>query len=94
MRRLILITIVWLTSGCSLEASIMSLDSVSEVIEDLSNSMGLVSGSSQTATASGGGGSDYLVQSTVGNYSSGVEQATTDDTYKVYSSVQGAIISN
>ncbi|KHD89166.1 MAG: hypothetical protein OM95_04930 [Bdellovibrio sp. ArHS] len=61
--------------------------------QDPAKTTGLVSGSTQTGTASGNGVT-YHVQSTVGNYMSGIEQTTSDNTYKVYSSVQGAIVSN
>ncbi|KYG68380.1 hypothetical protein AZI87_03780 [Bdellovibrio bacteriovorus] len=61
--------------------------------QDPAKTTGLVSGSTQTGTASGGGVT-YHVQSTVGNYMSGIEQTTSDNSYKVYSSVQGAIVSN
>ncbi|AFY02864.1 hypothetical protein [Bdellovibrio bacteriovorus] len=76
-----------------------SLEQLAEVapppikFQDPAKTTGLVSGSTQTGTATGGGVT-YHVQSTVGNYMSGIEQKTADDTYKVYSSVQGAIVSN
>lgn len=49
---------------------------------------GLTSGSTQVGTAAGG----YVVQTTVGAYMSDMEQTTTDNSYKVYSSVQGGLI--
>lgn len=83
-----------LATGCSMEASLQQLSSsVATKFQDPAKATGLVSGSTQTGTASGGGVT-YHVQSTVGNYMSGIEQTTTDNTYKVYSSVQGAIVSN
>lgn len=78
-----------------MEASLEQLTKISPPVklQDPAKTTGLVSGSTQTGTATGGG-STYYVQSTVGNYMSGIEQTTSDNSYKVYSSVQGAIVSN
>ncbi|XGC80313.1 hypothetical protein ACES2L_13355 [Bdellovibrio bacteriovorus] len=98
MKKLILSSLLVLTTGCSMDATLEAIEeSVVEPIVkmmDPAKTTGLVSGSTQTGTASGGGGSTYYVQSTVGNYMSGIEQNTSDGSYKVYSSVQGAIVSN
>ncbi|WP_415063246.1 hypothetical protein [Bdellovibrio sp.] len=95
MKKLMILSItLLLATGCSMEASLQQLSSaVATKFQDPAKATGLVSGSTQTGTASGGGVT-YHVQSTVGNYMSGIEQTTTDNTYKVYSSVQGAIVSN
>lgn len=74
-----------------MEASLEQLTKVAETFQS-AKTTGLVSGSTQTGTATGNG-TTYLVQSTVGNYMSGIEQTTTDNSYRVYSSVQGAIVS-
>ncbi len=94
MKKLILLSIVVLATGCSMEASLQQLSEVSPIkFQDPAKTTGLVSGSTQTGTATGNGVT-YHVQSTVGNYMSGIEQGTSDGSYKVYSSVQGAIVSN
>ncbi|WP_253696414.1 hypothetical protein ACLWBD_14510 [Bdellovibrio sp. HCB117] len=95
MKKLILLSLVVLATGCSMEASLEQLAKEVPTIkfQDPAKTTGLVSGSTQTGTASGGGVT-YHVQSTVGNYMSGIEQTTSDNSYKVYSSVQGAIVSN
>ncbi|WII73180.1 hypothetical protein QJS83_04745 [Bdellovibrio sp. 22V] len=94
MKKLILLSLVVLATGCSMEASLQNLSELSPIkFQDPAKTTGLVSGSTQTGTATGGGVT-YHVQSTVGNYMSGIEQTTSDNTYKVYSSVQGAIVSN
>ncbi len=91
---IILSATLMFVTGCSMEASLHQLTSETPIkFQDPAKATGLVSGSTQTGTASGGGVT-YHVQSTVGNYMSGIEQTTTDNTYKVYSSVQGAIVSN
>ncbi len=97
MKKLALLGLMILaTAGCSMDASLMDIaKSVPTVkFQDPAKTTGLVSGSTQTGTASGGGGATYHVQSTVGSYMSGIEQTTSDGSYKVYSSVQGAIVSN
>ena len=95
MRKLALAALMLLATGCSMDATLQSLtNSVATKLQDPAKTTGLVSGSTQTGTASGGGGNSYKVQSTVGSYMSGIEQTTSDGSYKVYSSVQGAIVSN
>lgn len=91
-RILFVLGILTLATGCSMEASLESLTEIADKFMDPAKTTGLVSGSTQTGTATGGGVT-YYVQSTVGNYMSGIEQGTTDNSYKVYSSVQGAIVS-
>jgi hypothetical protein len=82
------------TAGCSLDASIQNLSKgVTSIMQAPAKATGLVSGSTQIGTA-GSGATTYKVQSTVGNYMSGIEQSTADGSYKVYSSVQGALVSN
>jgi hypothetical protein len=79
--------------GCSLDASLTDLAKAPQfMFESSAKTTGLISGSSQAGTATGGGVT-YYMQSTVGSYTSGIEQTTDDNAYKVYSSVQGAIIS-
>ena len=95
MKKLALAALMLLATGCSMDATLQSLTNNTVVkAQDPAKTTGLVSGSTQTGTASGGGGNTYKVQSTVGSYMSGIEQSTSDGTYKVYSSVQGAIVSN
>ncbi|WP_246845133.1 hypothetical protein [Bdellovibrio sp. NC01] len=97
MMRIALLGMMILATGCSMDATLQSLaQNPGSVIkaQDPAKTTGLVSGSTQTGTASGGGGATYQVQSTVGSYMSGIEQTTSDGSYKVYSSVQGAIVSN
>ncbi|WP_374075326.1 hypothetical protein [Bdellovibrio bacteriovorus] len=96
MKKLILLSLLVVATGCSMEASLEQLAELAPApikFQDPAKTTGLVSGSTQTGTATGGGVT-YHVQSTVGNYMSGIEQTTSDNTYKVYSSVQGAIVSN
>ncbi|WP_413612352.1 hypothetical protein [Bdellovibrio sp. HCB-110] len=95
VNKLILLLLLAILTGCSLEASLEQLagEAAPIKLQDPAKTTGLVSGSTQTGTATGGGVT-YHVQSTVGNYLSEMEQTTTDNSYKVYSSVQGAIVSN
>ncbi|UXR64374.1 hypothetical protein EZJ49_14995 [Bdellovibrio bacteriovorus] len=94
MKWIVLASLLILASGCSMDASLEQISENSPIkFQDPAKTTGLVSGSTQTGTATGGGVT-YHVQSTVGNYMSGIEQTTADKTYKVYSSVQGAIVSN
>lgn len=80
-------------AGCSLDASLTNLGSSPVIgIENSAKTSGLISGSTQAGTATGGG-TTYYMQSTLGSYVSGMEQETTDHSYRVYSSVQGALIS-
>lgn len=82
-----------LLSGCSMEASIESLTKDSPIkMQEPAKPIGLVSGSTQMGTATGGGVT-YHVQSSAGGYTSGIEQKTSDNSYKIYSSVQGALVS-
>ncbi|MDG0815492.1 hypothetical protein [Bdellovibrio svalbardensis] len=97
MKKLLFLALMAVTTaGCSMDASLESLTKNIPALkfQDPAKTTGLVSGSTQTGTASGGGGATYHVQSSVGNYMSGIEQTTSDGSYKVYSSVQGAIVSN
>lgn len=75
-----------------MEANIQSVATSPSTIFNMSKTSGLVSGSTQTGTATGGG-TTYFVQSSVGSYMSGIDQQTTDGQYRVYSSVQGALVS-
>lgn len=94
MKWIVLASLMTLATGCSMDASLEQISVNSPIkFQDPAKTTGLVSGSTQTGTATGGGVT-YHVQSTVGNYMSGIEQTTADKTYKVYSSVQGAIVSN
>ncbi|WP_413559924.1 hypothetical protein [Bdellovibrio sp. HCB209] len=89
MKKLILLAAVtMLASGCSLEASLEDLNAIITA-KAPSKATGLVSGSTQDGTTSSG----YKIQSSVGNYLSQIEQTTDTGKYKVYSSIQGAIVS-
>ena len=83
-----------LLSACSLDASlegnlkVISPPSSSLPAVNVSKSTGLVSGSTQNATAPG-----YVIQSTLGSYSSGITQTTADGDYQIYGSVQGTLLS-
>ena len=92
MKKLTLLALlIMATAGCSMEASLENItDTITEALKSPAKSTGLVSGSTQTGTTTGGG-TVYHVQSTVGNYMSGIEQKTSDGAYIVNSSVQGAI---
>jgi len=95
MKKLTLLALMMLaTAGCSMEASLENItNDIIQTLQAPAKSTGLVSGSTQTGTTTGGA-TTYHVQSTVGNYMSGIEQQTSGGAYKVYSSVQGAIVSN
>lgn len=73
--------------GCSSQGDITDI-SVKAKKYTLGQQSGIVSGSQQNATTSNG----YNVSSSVGSWSSGIEQATSGG-YKVYSSVQGNMAS-
>lgn len=82
--------------GCNVDATLEKLGGIKSF--DLAKATGLISGSSQTGKSTDNA---YYVQSSVGSYISGNgEQSATDpsnpagDKYIVYSSVQGALISN
>ena len=92
MKHLLALCMLLFATGCSMEASLESMTESVIKFMDPAKTTGLVSGSTQTGTASGGGVT-YQVQTTVGSYMSGIEQTTSDGSYKVYSSVQGAIVS-
>lgn len=81
-------------AGCSMDISLEQVSKKSPIKFQSAKLAGLISGSSQIGTATGNGGDTYIVQSTVGNYISSMEQTTSDNSYKIYSSVQGSIISN
>lgn len=83
------------TTACSLDSFILIAAPAMPIIkaQEFAKTTGLVSGSTQIGTASGGGGT-YKVQSSVGNYMSVMTQTTVSGTYKVYSSTQGSILSN
>lgn len=102
MKKLALLALMIFATGCSMDASLMDLGKVGSIIkmQDPAKTTGLVSGSTQTGTATGTDGAGhtvtYKVQSTVGSYMSAgqVNQTTSDGTYRVYSSVQLAIVGN
>lgn len=87
MNKILFGSFLFLLSACSMEASITSLSNTPKL--PLAKSMGLISGSSQMGTAG-----LYHVQSSVGSYTAGVKQQTSDGEYYIYSSVQGAMVSN
>ncbi|MGZ3770739.1 MAG: hypothetical protein ACXVCP_06150 [Bdellovibrio sp.] len=85
------LAMMFLNAGCSMD---VTLDQLSQPISKFlskTRMTGLTSGSTQTGTASGGGVT-YNVQTTVGSYMSDMEQSTNDGSYKVYSSVQGGLV--
>jgi hypothetical protein len=88
MKKLMLLALMVMASGCSLEASLEDLNAVISA-KAPSKATGLVSGSTQDGSTASG----YKVQSSVGNYLSEIEQTTDTGKYKVYSSIQGAIVS-
>ncbi|MEK2689959.1 hypothetical protein [Bdellovibrio sp. GT3] len=94
MKKLMLLAaFTMLASGCSLEASLEDLSAVISM-KAPSKATGLVSGSTQDGVAKDSGNvTTYRVQSSVGNYLSEIEQTTDNGKYKVYSSIQGAIVS-
>jgi hypothetical protein len=87
-----LFLIMFFMSGCSLEVSLQEITSKTDLASNTAKTTGLIPGSSQSGTTSGSG-PNYHIQSTLGSYVSGVDQETTDHSYQVYSSVQGALIS-
>lgn len=91
MKRLFIASLIAITTGCSMDASIERGSKIID-IPTLGKTAGLVSGSTQLGTADGGA-TTYYVQSSVGSYISEIEQKDTSGTYKIYSSVQGAIVS-
>ena len=96
MRKMIFLLLSLLITGCSMDASLQQITASTIVIKSLDGLgiTGLAAGSKQTATASGGGGNTYTVESSVGTAGSGsMNQATTDGSYKVFSSVQGVLSS-
>ena len=99
MKILALFFVMISVSACSMDASLMNLSTVDPTTktQDPAKMTGLVSGSTQIGVGkdpTGVSTQTYRVQSTVGNYMSGIEQTTTDHSYRIYSSVQGAIVSN
>ena len=83
--------------GCNVDATLEKLGSNIKSF-DLAKATGLISGSSQTGKSTDNA---YYVQSSVGSYISGNGKQTaadpnnaSADKYIVYSSVQGALISN
>lgn len=91
VKRLLIASLIAITTGCSIEVSV-ERGSKSLDLPTLGKTSGLVSGSTQLGTATDGTAT-YHVQSTVGNSISEIEQKDTTGTYKIYSSVQGAIVS-
>lgn len=82
--------------GCNVDATLEKLGSKVKAL-DFAKATGLISGSEQTGHTSD---NTYYVQSSVGSYLSGNGKQTASDgtpngqNYIVYSSVQGALISN
>lgn len=98
MKKLLVISVlsvVIFATGCSMDVTLEQLSEVTAPITNLiqkSRMSGLTSGSTQTGTATGSDGVTYSVQTTVGSYMSAMEQTTDDNSYKVYSSVQGGLV--
>lgn len=76
----------------AIEELSVSIEPITRLVQK-SRITGLTSGSTQTGTASGNGVT-YQVQTTVGNYLSDMEQTTEDHSYKVFSSVQGSLVTH
>lgn len=95
MKKSIMILIFSLFSlgltGCSLDASMEAIESFIPIKFADFKAAGLISGSTQRGHTTD---YSYQVQSSVGNYTSrSAEQTTTDNSYKVSSSLQGAFVS-
>jgi hypothetical protein len=84
--KVLFIVLMFIMSGCSLEASIEALSKVPSTVFSAANAKGLIPGSNQAGTAG-----DYNIQSSVGNYKSDMQQVTTDGSYEIRSSVQGTL---
>jgi hypothetical protein len=85
-----LIGISTLLQACSIDAKLKSLNKASTgvvIVANTAKTTGLVSGSQQTGTATGG----YVVQSSLGSYISGMKTSTGGG-YTVYSSIQGSLV--
>lgn len=80
------------TVGCSMDAEVWGPKNLASIIAEPSL-LGFASGSNQKGTATRGGETTYYVQSTLGQPDSGADTLTVENTYHVYSSVQGAMVS-
>lgn len=84
--KLLFIVLMFIMSGCSLEASIEAISKAPTSVFSAANAKGLIPGSNQAGTAG-----EYHIQSSVGNYKSDMQQVTTDGSYQIRSSVQGTL---
>lgn len=95
MKKLLVISVLSVAifaTGCSMDVTLEQLTQPITNLIQKSRMSGLTSGSTQTGTATGSDGVTYSVQTTVGSYMSDMEQTTDDNSYKVYSSVQGGLV--
>lgn len=81
-----------LTTACQMDASITRLGSTVSDVFFPAKATGIVSGSSQDGYVGSPTNPSYRIQSTLGSYVSTLEQTTSDGSYVIYSSVQGAIM--
>lgn len=84
LQALLLVTVLFGASACSVKGNIEDLTEVVKVSR-FGQQQGLVSASQQNHVTAGG----YRVSSSLGDYSTGMQQ--TVNGYTVYSSVQGSI---
>lgn len=91
MKKLLVLSVSVLIfgTGCSMDITMDQL-AQNPIVKLLSKSKmtGIAAGSTQVGTATGG----YQVQTTVGGYMSDMEQTTSDKSYRVFSSVQGGLV--
>lgn len=93
MFRIVLALIAIANIGCQMDASIINLNAALPLPNFPAKATGIVSGSNQTGyVGSTPASAEYRVQSTLGSYISTLDQKTVGGEYKVFSSVQGAII--
>lgn len=94
MLRIVFVLSAILNLGCQMDASIVNLNASLPLPSFPAKATGIVSGSNQTGYVGSAVNPEYRVQSTLGSYISTLEQETVGGEYKVFSSVQGAIIAD
>lgn len=90
MKKILVLGLTVLITGCSLDASLqklMKFDKNFDMLQSVKTT-GLVGGSQQ---ASGTTNGKYFVQSTIGGAMSTIKQTTVNGNYTVISSVQGTL---
>lgn len=92
MFRIVLALIAIFNVGCQMDASIINMNAALPLPAFPAKSTGIVSGSNQAGYVGSVSNPEYRVQSTLGSYISTLDQETAGGEYKVFSSVQGAII--